>query len=92
MGNVDQELLGDDTAGQRGIDIPDNHDKVRLFFNADLLKSHHDLCRLDGMGAGTGIEKVLRFRNLQVFKKSLRHLIVIMLTRMDDPAIDARNR
>ena len=52
------------------------------------LKSHHDSPCLLGLGATPTTQVDIGLWNIKLLKKSLAHLLVIMLTRMNKAVLD----
>ena len=84
VGNRDVELLGDDRAGQRGVDVADHEDGGRTLGHAQLFEADHDLRGLLGVAAAAGGHEHVRLGNAEFFEKDVVHFAVVVLTGVDD--------
>src|SRR5579883_1873287 len=71
-------------ASDRGIDVPDDDDRVRSLSYANLLIGDHRSPRLLGMRAAAYLEMMRGLWKPEVAEKRVGHAGVIVLTGMDD--------
>ena len=84
VGDGNVELLGDDRAGQRGVDVAnDEHERGRLG-DAQFLEREHDLGRLGRVAAAAGAHEQVGLGDAEFFEEDVVHFTVVVLARVDD--------
>ena len=85
MRDPDAKFSGRDRTGHRAGDITDNHHQVGWMRHKLPLEADHDGRRLLRLCTATRCEIRIRFRNAQLIKEVLGHLLVVMLSGMYQP-------
>ena len=75
--------------GHRGVHVSDDNDQVRPVRLAYFFKFDHDFAGLLTVIPGADTKINIRFRNPQIFEKEPGHLIVIVLTGVDQERVEA---
>ena len=87
VADLDTQLGGRQGPGQDAVGIPlDDHDG-RIFFPENLLGADEYFTRLFGVGAGTGIDIILRRGKDQLLEEDLVQLVGIVLAGMQHEEI-----
>src|SRR5262245_12776013 len=81
-------LFSNQRACSRGIHISDYKHKVRLLIHNHTFKPLHNPSRLNGMRGRADSQAEIRLRELQIVKKRVRHVVIIMLPGMDEHMVD----
>ena len=90
MGDEEPGLGTDQCAGDRRIDVADDHDDVVSTAPAQILERLHDATRLLRVAAGTHLEVVVGRSYAQVDEKDIAHGCVVVLTGMDQLGLMTR--
>jgi hypothetical protein len=83
MCDGDAELSAHERTGHRRVNIAHDHDPIRTPLVAEPLVSDHYAAGLFGMAATSDSQVMVGIRKLEITEKSLRHVIVVMLSGMD---------
>src|SRR6266436_3056935 len=81
-------LFGDQRTRRRGIHIPYYKHEVRLLIQNHTFKPLHNPSSLSGMRSRANSQAEVRLRKLQIIKKRIRHVAVVMLAGMDEDMVD----
>ncbi len=84
MGERQAELLCDQTASQRRVDVADHDDPVGRRRAAEALIGNHHAAGLLGVAAAADLEIVVRRRQSEIGEERIRHVGVVVLAGMDD--------
>ena len=77
-------LLAAKRSGKRRVRVAVDHQDIRLFLPDDFLNAHQHLARLLSVRAGANAEIVGRFRNAELLKENVRHVLVVVLTGVNN--------
>src|SRR5690606_22793509 len=70
-------------------DIPNNQTIIRFtLFSEQTLISNHDCCSLFGLSPATGTKIDVRMWNIELIKKGIAHVLVVVLTCVNETKID----
>src|SRR5215470_13656677 len=81
-------LFSNQRACSRGIHISDYKHEVRLLIENHTFKPLHNPSRLNGMRCRADSQAEIWLRELQIIKKRIRHVVIIMLPSMDEHVVD----
>src|SRR5436309_733787 len=84
------ELDGGDGGGQGGVHVADAEYECGPYPGQQRLQTLHDLRSLDGVGARSDTEVVVRCRDLQLGEEPRRHRVVVVLTGVNERRDDRR--
>ena len=84
-----EKLRRDNRTRHRGIDVAHHDHQVRFLPQTDLLELHHDPRGLLGMTAGAHAKAHVGNRNAKIAKEDIRHAFVVVLSRVDENAVQA---
>jgi hypothetical protein len=82
MGHRDMQFYRSQGAGEGGVHIPYYHGHVRALPQEDPLELHHHLSGLFRMGARANAKMDMGVRELEILKKRVGHINVIVLSGM----------
>ncbi len=77
---------GDERARKRRVHVSDNEHEIGVMLGEILVERRHDACRLHGMRPGADAEMAVGCRQAKLVEESRRHLLVIVLSRVNEPA------
>ena len=82
--HLNTQFFGNYRTGQGGVDVTDDHHQVWLLLQTHFLETRHHFGSLHRMASAADVEVVIRLRDLELLKKYVTHVAVVMLTGVHD--------
>ncbi len=89
VGDGDERLRRDERACQGRVHVPDDDDEIGTLARDDRFERDHDPRGLLRVGSGADAEMNIGLGKLEIVEEDPRHVLVVVLPRMDQRAFEA---